>query len=476
MCPPGCRCEAKLVYCESGVFQDVPANMSASCQGLSLRYNNLRHLLPHQFAHLNQLVWLYLDHNGIGAVDALAFAGVRRLKELLLSSNQISRLHNRTFGDVPNLRSLDLSYNRLTALQPGHLHGLRKLQNLRLRSNRLKQILLRSFLECRSLELLDLGYNRLRSLSRTTFLGLVKLKELHLEHNRFSRINLLLFPRLASLQALYLQWNRIRAIGQAEPWTWPRLSRLDLSGNELRSLDAALFRGMPNLQTLNLESNKLSSVPAEVVASWRSLTSVGLAGNAWDCSPGICPLVARLRRLRASRDVSVICSSPKRVQGERVLDVVGNYSACGDTFIPTQLPTRLQARGATPAPAEATAAAAATSASPPQPSPLPEVRFQHMAFHKIMAGAVALFLSLALIVLVVYASRRHYPTSAPQLRPHPLSDTGGKKAAKQERELDSQLQEYFLSYHASAEAPGTPCTEAARPCTCAVSASVECEV
>lgn len=497
MCPSGCRCEGKLVYCESGVFQDVPANITASCQGLSLRYNRLLRLQPLQFSHLQQLVWLYLDHNGIAAVDALAFGGVRRLKELLLSSNHISLLHNDTFGGVPNLRNLDLSHNRLQELQPGHLHGLRKLQNLHLRSNRLKQILIRTFLECRSLEFLDLGYNRLRSLSRTTFLGLFRLKELHLEHNQFSRMNLLVFPRLASLQALYLQWNRLRSISQDQPWTWPRLSKLDLSGNELQTLDAGVFRGMPNLQTLNLESNKLSSVPAEVVAAWSSLTSVGLAGNAWDCGLSICPLVARLWRLRDSRDVSMICSSPKQVQGERVLDAVRNHT-CGDAAFPTEasitdnINTRLQGEDATPTHVQASAASPGTadappSATPPEPSPLPDLQFHHMAFHKIMAGGVALFLSLALIVLVVYASWRHHPASARQLQQQ-LNHTRRKKGRKHERDLNSQLQDYFLSYHsetldtACTEGTGPctegagPCTEGARPCTCTVSRSLECEV
>uniref|UniRef100_A0A3P8SDP0 Leucine rich repeat transmembrane neuronal 4 n=1 Tax=Amphiprion percula TaxID=161767 RepID=A0A3P8SDP0_AMPPE len=233
MCPASCRCEGKIVYCESGVFQDVPENITTGCQGLSLRYNNL-------------------------AIDALAFHGVRRLKELILSSNKISHLHNNTFSAIPNLRNLDLSYNQLQSLQPGH------------------------------------------------FYGLFKLKELHLEHNQFSRINFFIFPRLSNLQALYLQWNRIRSINQA------------------------VFQCMPNLQILNLESNKLSSVPVEAVAAWTSLTTISLAGNAWDCSPSICPLMGWLRTFRDSKDITMICSSPKSVQGERVVDVVRNHSTCMD--------------------------------------------------------------------------------------------------------------------------------------------------
>ncbi|XP_035022267.1 leucine-rich repeat transmembrane neuronal protein 4 [Hippoglossus stenolepis] len=513
MCPSSCRCEGKIVYCESGIFQDIPENITMGCQGLSLRYNNLLVLLPYQFAHLNQLIWLYLDHNSINAIDALAFHGVRRLKELILSSNKISHLHNKTFSAIPNLRNLDLSYNQLQLLQPGHFYGLRKLQNLHLRSNGLKQILIRSFLECRSLEFLDLGYNRLRSLTRTTFLGLFKLKELHLEHNQFSRMNVFIFPRLTNLQVLYLQWNRIRSINQGVPWTWHKLQKLDLSGNEIQILDPAVFRCMPNLQILNLESNKLSSVPEEAVAAWTSLTTISLAGNSWDCSPGICPLMAWLKTFRDSKDISMICSGPKSVQGERVVDALRNLSTCVDVsgvFTTTALiiltsaqvvnatthpspsgvtdltRTESPAQRLTPSPVPHSWTARKTTEStttrstsniPPEPptSFIPELQFEHMAFHKIIAGSVALFLSVSLILLVIYVSWRRYPNTMRQLQQHSVNHKRRKKARKQEQDLNSQLQEYYLSYHSNSETMDSLVNET-RPCTCTISGSIECEV
>ncbi|XP_037632561.1 leucine-rich repeat transmembrane neuronal protein 4 [Sebastes umbrosus] len=508
MCPASCRCEGKIVYCESGIFQGIPENITAGCQGLSLRYNSLLVLLPYQFAHLNQLIWLYLDHNAIRDMDALAFHGVRRLKELILSSNKITHLHNNTFSAIPNLRNLDLSYNQLQSLQPGHFYGLRKLQNLHLRSNGLKQILIRTFLECRSLEFLDLGYNRLRSLTRTTFLGLYKLKELHLEHNQFSRINFFIFPRLTNLQALYLQWNRIRSISQGVPWTWHKLQKLDVSGNEIQILDPAVFQCMPNLQTLNLESNKLSGVPVEAVAAWTSLTTVSLAGNAWDCSPSICPLMGWLRNFKDSKDISMICSSPKSVQGERVVDVVKNHSTCADasnvfsttvlvaltstqvvnitahldltTDPGTESPVqRLTSSPVRPSGTDRKTTESTNVSSPISPEPpasfIPELQFEHMAFHKIIAGSVALFLSVALILLVIYVSWRRYPNTMRQLQQHSVNHKRRKKARKQEQDLNSQLQEYYLSYHSNSETMDTLVNET-RPCTCTISGSIECEV
>uniref|UniRef100_A0A3P9HZT9 Leucine rich repeat transmembrane neuronal 4 like 2 n=1 Tax=Oryzias latipes TaxID=8090 RepID=A0A3P9HZT9_ORYLA len=511
MCPASCRCERKIVYCESRNLQEIPVNISTGCQGLSLRNNNLMALLPYQFAHLNQLVWLYLDHNSISSMDALAFHGVRRLKELILNSNEITHLHNKTFSAIPNLRNLDLNHNQLQSLQPGHFHGLRKLQNLHLRSNGLRQILIRTFLECRSLEFLDLGYNHLRSLTRTTFLGLFRLRELHLEHNQFSKINFYVFPRLTNLRALYLQWNRIRSVSQGEPWIWQKLQKLDLSGNEIQMLDPAVFQCMPNLQTLNLETNKLSSVSAETVAAWTSLTTISLAGNAWDCSPSICPLMGWLRTFRDSKDISMICSSPKSVQGEKVVDVVRNYSVClfeepstatiiilsttkteDVTTFPVQFGVTHLTHTVSPSkkftlsPVRPTEADRKTSESTTMTFPsdisletptlfIPELQFEHMTFHKIIAGSVALFLSVSLILLVIYVSWRRYPNTMRQLQQHSVNHKRRKKVHKQEQDLNSQLQEYYLSYHSNSEAMDSLVNET-RPCTCTISGSIECEV
>ncbi|KAL1270346.1 hypothetical protein QQF64_032635 [Cirrhinus molitorella] len=478
------------------------------CQGLSLRYNSLLLLLPYQFAHLNQLVWLYLDHNSISVVDRLAFQGLRRLKELILSSNKIAQLQNGTFETVPNLRNLDLSYNQLQDLMPGHFHGLRKLQNLHLRSNNIKTIPVRTFMECRSLEFLDLGYNRLRTITRTTFLGLLRLTELHLEHNQFSRINFFLFPRLLNLQALYLQWNRIRTVVQGSPWTWHTLQKLDLSGNEIQVLDPAIFKCLPNLHTLNLESNKISNVSQEVVSSWISISTINLAGNIWDCSSSICPLVSWLRNFRGTRDASIICSTPKSLQGERVMDAVRNNSVCEEIFTvePTTELTLLLTTTTTtlyvtkPPTTTATTPRTTTrqlsqvthvqrltpkvlfpesnneflTATPSSLPFTPEPEFEHMTFHKIIAGSVALFLSVSLILLVIYVSWRRYPNSMRQLQQHSIRRKRRKKAREPEHNINSQLQEYYLSYnHANAETMDSLVNGA---CTCTISGSRECEV
>lgn len=493
-CPKSCRCDGKIVYCESSAFRDVPKNLSGGCEGLSLRYNSLSSLRAGQFVGLNHLIWLYLDHNYIASVDGMAFQGVRRLKELILSSNKITSLHNTTFHPVPNLRNLDLSYNKLQALQPGQFQGLRKLLSLHIRSNSLKIIPVRLFQDCRNLEFLDLGYNRLRSITRNAFSGLVKLTELHLEHNQFSKINFSHFPRLYNLRALYLQWNRIRSMNQGLTWTWASIQKLDLSGNDLTEVDAVVYQCLPNLQTLNLDSNKLTNVSQEVVDAWTSLTTISLAGNVWDCSPAICPLVAWLKNFRGAKETTMICASPKKAQGEKVMDAIEAFGVCqlnSDSTLSVSIPptssrvpiqTEYYPAILTSAPGSGkrgedsirgpTLSAVTTPVALP-----PEQDMEPVSFHKIVAGSVALFLSVAMILLVIYVSWKRYPSSVKQLQEHSAAARKRRKKAREtERTLSSPLQEYYVDYKPTNSEAMDVLVNGTGPCTYTISGSRECEV
>ncbi|XP_035245664.1 leucine-rich repeat transmembrane neuronal protein 4-like isoform X1 [Anguilla anguilla] len=480
-CPRSCRCDGKIVYCESSAFRDVPKHLSGGCQGLSLRYNSLAGLRAGQFVGLNQLIWLYLDHNYISGVDAQAFRGIRRLKELILSSNRITQLHNTTFHPVPNLRNLDLSYNKLQALQPGQFQGLRKLLSLHLRSNSLKSVPVRLFQDCRNLEFLDLGYNRLRSITRNAFQGLLRLTELHLEHNQFSKINFSHFPRLLNLRALYLQWNRIRSMSQGLTWIWTSLQKLDLSGNDLQAVEASVYQSLPNLQTLNLDSNKLSNVSQEAVAAWISLTTISLAGNVWDCGPAVCPLVAWLRNFKGNKETTMICAAPKAAQGEKVTDAVEASGVCRATPRPSAVapatPPETPRQPAPPTPSRAgppAGAAAPPSAAATPAAPEPE--FEHVSFHKIVAGSVALFLSVAMILLVIYVSWKRYPSSMRQLQEGAAARTRRRKPREAERTLSSPLQEYYVDYKPTNSETMDMLVNGSGPCTYTISGSRECEV
>ncbi|KAH1167824.1 leucine-rich repeat transmembrane neuronal protein 3 [Mauremys mutica] len=478
-CPKSCRCEGKMVYCESQKLQEIPLTISAGCLGLSLRYNSLQKLKHNQFKGLNQLTWLYLDHNHISNIDENAFNGIRRLKELILSSNRIAYFLNNTFRPVTNLRNLDLSYNQLQSLGSEQFRGLRKLLSLHLRSNSLRTIPVRIFQDCRNLELLDLGYNRIRSLARNVFAGMIRLKELHLEHNQFSKLNLALFPRLVSLQNLYLQWNKISVIGQTMSWTWSSLQRLDLSGNEIEAFSGpSVFQCVPNLQRLNLDSNKLTFIGQEILDSWISLNDISLAGNIWECSRNICSLVNWLKSFKGLRENTIICASPKELQGVNVIDAVKNYSICGKSTTerfelarapPTFKPKLTRPKHDSKPPLPPTIGATESSSEL-------EHDTEHISFHKIIAGSVALFLSVLVILLVIYVSWKHYPASMKQLQQHSLMRRHRERKRQSLKQMTPTTQEFYVDYKPTNTETSEMLLNGTGPCTYNKSGSRECEI
>ncbi|XP_069096621.1 leucine-rich repeat transmembrane neuronal protein 3 [Pleurodeles waltl] len=458
-CPRACKCEGKMVYCESQNLEEIPSSIYAACLGLSLRYNSLQKLKYDQFKGLDQLTWLYLDHNHINIIEENAFSGIYRIKELILSSNKLSYFINNTFRPVTNIRNLDLSYNQLQSLLSEQFRGLRKLQNLHLRSNLLRTIPVRIFQDCRNLELLDLGYNRIRSLARNAFAGMLKLKELHLEHNQLSKLNMALFPRLSNLQNLYLQWNKISLIGQTSSWTWSSLKRLDLSGNAIEAFSGpSVFQCVPNLQSLNLDSNKLTFIGQEILVSWSSLTDISLAGNIWECSQNICSLVKWLQGFRALRKNTIICACPKELQGVSVIDAVKNDSICGRSTA-----ERLNFTKGGLKPTSKTKLSAHNHER--KYSVFPTIRVmesgsdvdlnrEHISVHKLIAGSVAFFLSILVILFVIFVSWKSYPSSITELQ-HRAFTPEQRNMKKQLLGQITSTQELYIDYNP----PSSSCSE-----------------
>ncbi|MBN3276110.1 LRRT4 protein, partial [Polyodon spathula] len=245
-----------------------------------------------------------------------------------------------------------------------------------------------------------------------------------------------------------------------------------------------MFQCLPNLQTLNLDSNKLSNVSQEAVDAWISLTTISLAGNIWECNPSLCPLVAWLRNFKGNKETTMICAGPKLVQGEKVMEAVDNYSICKETPPPATeqlLPTAQTPDRARLLPHPTLPRQGESLSSPPSPSPssgqtsAPETEFEHVSFHKIIAGSVALFLSVAMILLVIYVSWKRYPSSLKQLQQRSLVRKRRKQTQETERPLSSPLQEYYVDYKPTNSETMDVLVNGTGPCTYTISGSRECE-
>ncbi|XP_012959978.4 leucine-rich repeat transmembrane neuronal protein 2 isoform X1 [Anas platyrhynchos] len=423
-CPPKCRCEKLLFYCDSQGFHSVPNTTEKGSLGLSLRHNFITELERDQFASFSQLTWLHLDHNQIATVREDSFQGLYKLKELVLSSNKIFHLPNTTFSQLLNLQNLDLSFNQLSSLHPELLYGLRKLQTLHLRSNSLRTIPVRLFWDCRSLEFLDLSTNRLRSLARNGFAGLIKLRELHLEHNQLTKINFAHFLRLSSLHTLFLQWNKISNLTCGMEWTWGTLEKLDLTGNEIKAIDLTVFETMPNLKTLLMDNNKLTTLDSKILGSLPSLTTVGLSGNLWECSPKICALATWLSGFRGRWEHPILCHSPDHTQGEDILDAVHGFQLCWNlsagatsaaptSAVPTtEYTKRISSSNFHMGDKEIpTTAGMVVTTEEPFPEPNNAIFTQ-----RVITGTMALLFSFFFIIFIVFISRKCCPPTLRRIR------------------------------------------------------------
>uniref|UniRef100_A0A665V9B7 Leucine rich repeat transmembrane neuronal 4 like 1 n=1 Tax=Echeneis naucrates TaxID=173247 RepID=A0A665V9B7_ECHNA len=233
--------------------------------------------------------------------------------------------------------------------------------------------------------------------------GFIDLLWIYLDHNQISAVDSRAFQGVRRLKELILSSNRITSLHNSTFHGIPNLRSLDLSYNKLEILQPGQFHGLRKLQNLHLRSNGLSNIPIRAFLECRSLefldlgynrikaltrtTFLGLqklmelhldlAGNMWDCGTGICPLVAWLRNFRGSKDTTMICSNPKYLQGEKIMEATRNHGICEETdYVLTETPSPTSEL-ISEATAEPTFAP--TSSSPPMPpsstfGPLPSFR------------------------------------------------------------------------------------------------------
>nr|XP_033808629.1 leucine-rich repeat transmembrane neuronal protein 1 [Geotrypetes seraphini] len=483
-CPKLCRCEGRLLYCESLNFTEMPHNLTG-IMGLSLRYNSLSELRDGQFTGLMQLTWLYLDHNHICSVEENAFQKLRRVKELTLSSNKIEQLPNTTFRPMPNLRSVDLSYNHIKSLEPDLFHGLRKLTALHLRSNAIQFVPVRIFQDCRSLKFLDLGYNQLKSLARNSFAGLFKLTELHLEHNDLVKVNLAHFPRLLSLHSLSIRRNKATIVVNSLDWIW-KLEKMDLSANEIEYIEPHVFETVPHLDSLQLDSNRLTYIDSRILRSWKSLTSISLSGNIWDCGRNVCALASWLSTFKGRHDSSLLCATPEYAQGEDVLDAVYAFHLCEDPADPTSgnilsVAVNNSDKAADSSPTsiihdvqdtEGERTTNIITVTIPREQPENTVQI-----HKVVTGTMALIFSFLIVVLVLYVSWKCFPASLRQLRQCFVTQRRKQKQKQTMHQMAAMsAQEYYVDYKPNHIEGALVIINEYGSCSCHQQPARECEV
>lgn len=211
-CPLKCDCIGHSVNCNNANLSILTSNyISKSVRKLDLSYNNLgpnlsnsdfsayhdlgelilHHnnievLTPRKFHQLRNLYKLDLSNNQIHSVKRGAFAGLRRVTQLLLESNpELVILEPEAFLGLSSLQMLNISSSRILALRKNTFDGLTSLRHLLLRSNMIVEIEDGAFRSLTSLVSLDMRGNEIRYFTKVVFNDLKSLRNLSTDSFKF---------------------------------------------------------------------------------------------------------------------------------------------------------------------------------------------------------------------------------------------------------------------------------------------------
>lgn len=211
-CPLKCDCIGQSVNCNNANLSSLTSNyISKSVRKLDLSYNqlgpnlsnsdfsayhdlgelilhhnNIEVLIPRKFHQLRNLYKLDLSNNQIHSVKRGAFAGLRRVTQLLLESNpELVILEPEAFLGLSSLQMLNISSSRILALRKNTFDGLTSLRHLLLRSNMIVEIEDGAFRSLTSLVSLDMRGNEIRYFTKVIFNDLKSLRNLSTDSFKF---------------------------------------------------------------------------------------------------------------------------------------------------------------------------------------------------------------------------------------------------------------------------------------------------
>ncbi|CAH1776869.1 unnamed protein product, partial [Owenia fusiformis] len=318
----------QILNLEVNLIKELPVDIfsrMSKLNSLGLGVNNITHFSFDLLAQCEELVFVYLEMNGmerlggsimnntrleflslqdnaIGSSPFNAFYSneaksldltncdistihpddlfMPNLMVLRLNSNNLTFLGNYTFLHLGNLRFLNLTSNSIAEFGALAFAGLKQLKYLLLDNNNVSQIPSGFVKELQSLKFLSLRHNNILSLDGTMFEGIGLLEEIYLNNNMIQRIERDTFKHCGLLKNITLQWNHIDTI-QYGTFGHIRdsLKLIDLKGNNLNSLPENIFTGFLHLHGIDLSHNKIANLSRNLVDGCSSLEVLILSYN-----------------------------------------------------------------------------------------------------------------------------------------------------------------------------------------------------
>ncbi|XP_027728842.1 leucine-rich repeat-containing G-protein coupled receptor 5 isoform X1 [Vombatus ursinus] len=281
-CPTHCQCDqdARMllrVDCADLGLTEVPANLSVFTSYLDLSMNNITKLPPNPLHNLRFLEELRLAGNGLTGIPEGAFAGLFRLKVLMLQNNQLRQVPSEALQNLRSLQSLRLDANQINYVPPNCFNGLISLRHLWLDDNSLTEIPVQAFRSLSALQAMTLALNKIHHIPDYAFGNLSSLVVLHLHNNKIYSLGKKCFDGLHSLETLDLNYNNLDEFPTAIR-TLSSLKELGFHSNNIKSIPEKAFVGNPSLITIHFYDNPIQLVGKSVFQHLPELRTLTLNG------------------------------------------------------------------------------------------------------------------------------------------------------------------------------------------------------
>ncbi|XP_058046905.1 leucine-rich repeat-containing G-protein coupled receptor 5 isoform X2 [Ahaetulla prasina] len=262
-CPGFCHCEADgmllRVDCADLGLTDMPANLSVFTSYLDLSMNNISKLPLNSLHKLRFLEELRLAGNSLTYIPRGAFAGLFRLKVLMLQNNLLRQVPSEALQNLHSLQSLRLDANHISFIPSNCFSGLMSLRYLWLDDNSLTEIPAQAFRSLPALQAMTLALNKIYYIPDYAFGNLSNLVVLHLHNNRINFLGKKCFSGLHSLETLDLNYNDLNEFPTSVN-VLRNLKELGFHNNNIRSIPEQAFMGNPSLTAIHFYDNPIQTV------------------------------------------------------------------------------------------------------------------------------------------------------------------------------------------------------------------------